>query len=158
MYITNIIHTSQLLVWNRLLQLKLQKTLQMFLFLWYSGSLTLQTYESIYYINNLHSYWWRYVIFSIIAGAYCGILNFAILRKKIHVKQCQPSRYCSLKITKQIAEVSLLVTKICHHPIFSSHYVPLAGWLFVNLTNLNRSFAWDFPGLLAGTYIYHNKS
>ena len=157
MYITNILSTSQLLVWNRLLQLKLQKTFQMFLFLWYSDSFTLKTCESIYYINNLHSYWWRYVIFSIIASVYCGHLEFRHSAKRKHVKQCQPPRYCFLTITKHISEVSLLVTKICHHSIFSSHFVPLAGWLFVSLTNLNRSFAWDFSGLLAGTYVYHNK-
>ena len=41
---------------------------------------------------------------------------------------CQPSVYCSLTINKHIfCLVSLLVTNICHHSIFSSHYIPLEG-------------------------------
>ena len=53
-----------------------------------------------------------------------AILNFVILQKRRHVKQCQPLRYCSLTVAEHISEVSLLVTKVCNQSISSSR-----GWL-----------------------------
>ena len=78
------------------------------------------------------------MIFRILASEYCGHLNFAILQKKGTFKTIPASQVLFFDITKHISEVSLLVTKIYHLSIVSSHYVPLAGWLFVNLTNLKR--------------------
>ena len=51
----------------------------------------------------------------------------------------------------------IIPEKICFLQ-FYFRFNPNALALFVNLTTLNRSFAWDFSGLLDGTYIHHNKS